>query len=630
MGQTQTLEQRAKALVEGFLDGSQDDTCLDELEGILEQLPAGSCPYERGVLAFAQERTDEAIEHLCTAALEESGRMEAPPECDELVHRWEAPFDVGDQPEFWSRLAGAFGQRWAESAAHLLLLGYAALERDDDEVAVEHLIECLDLDGSYWAAASHLGAIYQGRENWKKARTYHELALVHARGQDKAHEYLNLGRCYLALGQHDAALRCYQEAVETTPTAWQKAYGFDTSREPSGGWKTACAYYLLGDGQLSLEDTDGAIDSFAYALNADEGFWLAAADLGDICSDDKNWRGARAYYEQALAHLAEIPGELPGDRADIYFALGWCCHKIKDHEAAVSAYRGCLEEDADYRYARGNLGWALLGASRAEEAVGVFRESVRRGKDGKYAIRGLARALRKLGRYAEAIEVLRQDTYRGRLTKSAAKRIEELEALIDRRVEGEETGEGAAGAEDGADLSEDDGGEDVIGPGEPGQPSTPTRGPRPRKPKGPGDGGETPPRISREADLEALLERRILRGQEVFGRRLRMFQADDSRYQRYGRQFAIPDIGGRIDLLTMDMDTDDLVVIELKRDRPERETVAQVWEYVSWVHEHLATEGQEVKGIICVWEATERLLLATRHLPGVEVFHYDVTFTKKC
>jgi len=104
-----------------------------------------------------------------------------------------------------------------------------------------------------------------------------------------------------------------------------------------------------------------------------------------------------------------------------------------------------------------------------------------------------------------------------------------------------------------------------------------------------------------------------------------MFQAADSPYGRYGRQFPIPGVG-RVDLLAVDLDSGDLVVIELKRDKPLRDTVGQLCEYRGWVQENLASEGQQVVGIVCVWEATERLRLATKPLPGVKVFEYDLTF----
>lgn len=82
---------------------------------------------------------------------------------------------------------------------------------------------------------------------------------------------------------------------------------------------------------------------------------------------------------------------------------------------------------------------------------------------------------------------------------------------------------------------------------------------------------------------------------------MRFFQANDSRYCRYGRQFPIAGIGP-IDLLTVDVESGDLIVIELKRDKPTRYIIGQFREYVGWVEEYLATDGQQVHGIICVWE----------------------------
>jgi len=69
-------------------------------------------------------------------------------------------------------------------------------------------------------------------------------------------------------------------------------------------------------------------------------------------------------------------------------------------------------------------------------------------------------------------------------------------------------------------------------------------------------------------------------------------------------------------------------VIELKRDKSERDIVGQISEYLGWVEKNLVKPEQNVVGIICVWEATERLRLAASRLHGVEVFEYGLFFTR--
>jgi RecB family endonuclease NucS len=76
-----------------------------------------------------------------------------------------------------------------------------------------------------------------------------------------------------------------------------------------------------------------------------------------------------------------------------------------------------------------------------------------------------------------------------------------------------------------------------------------------------------------------------------------------------GRQYVIPG-HGRIDLLTEDAETNDLVVIELKKDESHENVVGQIAMYMTWVRENLAKENQKVVGIICVFSASPKLGLA--------------------
>lgn len=632
MADVQELEQKAKTLVDQFLSQSQQEVPPKKLEGILNRLPANECHYERGVLAMANDSTDEAAEHLYKAALDECGRAEKPLSCDELYHRWLEPFLGVWDPKFWARLARAFAEKSKGSAAHLLLQAYAALEKNQSDKAEKLLVKCLRVDESYWDAAFKLGDIQEGRKNWEEARGSFERALAHARGRDKAWPYFRLGRCQLALGKSEPALDCFEKAVDCSSTSWRRAFGIGVGPESGGRteWKRACAYDLMGLEQWLLADADGAIESLVKALESGEDLWRPAASLGDIYYDKKNWKAAKSYYEQTINRVGGNPDVGAAAKADIYSALGWCCWKIKDQEGEENAYRTCLELDPDFKYARNNLGLSLMKAGKLEEAAGVFREAIDRANDGKYPLRNLAKALRKLGRYSEAIEVLQKDTHRGRLTKSAQARIEELQALLEKQKQGEVIADEAADdlEEIDAEAESEEEGPRRQEPHEESPQIEPTARQRSaKKQAAQREPRESKTRIHREDVLEALIERRIDRGQEVFGRRLRMFQANDSPLGRYGRQFAIPDVG-RIDLLAVNVDSGDLVVIELKRDKPMRDTVGQLCLYKGWVEKNLAGEGQRVFGIICVWEATESLRLATHAVPGVDVFEYDLTFAK--
>jgi hypothetical protein len=121
-----------------------------------------------------------------------------------------------------------------------------------------------------------------------------------------------------------------------------------------------------------------------------------------------------------------------------------------------------------------------------------------------------------------------------------------------------------------------------------------------------------------EAQLEEFLDTNWDRID--FGRRLSRFAAEE----QTGRQF--PAGPWSIDFLCIDEDTDDLVVVELKRGKTSDATVGQVLRYLGWVRENLAKEGQDVSAIIIAAGADEALRYAVSNLPNVEVLTYKVDF----
>ncbi|HZP26355.1 MAG TPA: endonuclease NucS domain-containing protein [Dehalococcoidia bacterium] len=105
-----------------------------------------------------------------------------------------------------------------------------------------------------------------------------------------------------------------------------------------------------------------------------------------------------------------------------------------------------------------------------------------------------------------------------------------------------------------------------------------------------------------------------------FGRSLELCQDEQSS----GRQYPAPPIG-TIDLLAKDRDTNDFVVIELKKTPSDDKVVGQLLRYMGWVKKNLANGGM-VTGIIIVPEVSERLKYAADMLPSVRVMTYSVSF----
>lgn len=105
-----------------------------------------------------------------------------------------------------------------------------------------------------------------------------------------------------------------------------------------------------------------------------------------------------------------------------------------------------------------------------------------------------------------------------------------------------------------------------------------------------------------------------------WGSRLELYRTDEQN----GRQF--PAGTWSIDFLALDTDTNDLVVIELKRGKTSDSTVGQLLRYISWIKENVAESNQNVRGIIIAKEVDEALKYAIKNLDHIEVKEYSVDF----
>lgn len=93
-----------------------------------------------------------------------------------------------------------------------------------------------------------------------------------------------------------------------------------------------------------------------------------------------------------------------------------------------------------------------------------------------------------------------------------------------------------------------------------------------------------------------------------------------------GREFVTRDPPvGVLDFLARD-GNGDWVVIETRRDRPDRQAVGQVLSYMGWVRERLCAEGESVRGILIAGDVSDRLRMAVAAVPGLDVRRYEVSF----
>lgn len=95
--------------------------------------------------------------------------------------------------------------------------------------------------------------------------------------------------------------------------------------------------------------------------------------------------------------------------------------------------------------------------------------------------------------------------------------------------------------------------------------------------------------------------------------------------EQTGRQY--PASTWTIDFLAVDKKTNELVVIELKRNQTSDATVGQVLRCINWVKKNLAAPNQKVRGIIVANEIDDALRYAVIGLANVCVKTYRVTFS---
>jgi hypothetical protein len=106
-----------------------------------------------------------------------------------------------------------------------------------------------------------------------------------------------------------------------------------------------------------------------------------------------------------------------------------------------------------------------------------------------------------------------------------------------------------------------------------------------------------------------------------FGARLRIYQEDG---EAAGQQYDTGEIG-RMDLLCEDLDTGEVVIIELKKGRPSDEVIGQLARYMGWVREKVA-QGRGVRGIVLAPDFDAKMKYAARAIPGVALLRYEVKF----
>jgi len=107
-----------------------------------------------------------------------------------------------------------------------------------------------------------------------------------------------------------------------------------------------------------------------------------------------------------------------------------------------------------------------------------------------------------------------------------------------------------------------------------------------------------------------------------FGEKLKKFIDKDG---NEGKQYYTED-AGYIDILAKDS-RDNFVVFELKKGRKNDEVVGQILRYVGWVRKNLASQGEDVRGVVIVGNKDTKLEYALGEISSkISVKLYKISF----
>ncbi len=133
--------------------------------------------------------------------------------------------------------------------------------------------------------------------------------------------------------------------------------------------------------------------------------------------------------------------------------------------------------------------------------------------------------------------------------------------------------------------------------------------------------------LTAEQVLERQLEQylvehfsKIFKGWRIYGNEEIQPTPQDSSQRPLGVRYRTK--AGEIDLLCVDS-KDNLVVVELKRDRAPDRVVAQVDRYIAWVKKHLAKPDQRVYGIIIARRFDQRLFHTLQRRRDIKMWTFS-------
>lgn len=277
--------------------------------------------------------------------------------------------------------------------------------------------------------------------------------------------------------------------------------------------------------------------------------------------------------------------------------LGICFGEIGEFSNAIENFNDSIKAYAEDSIVYLQKGFYQLKMNKYADAIKSFDKCIQIGIDSDSPYFNKINALKKLKKYKDAIEVV---TLLEEMKGKSTKHLKEVKSQLLKLKQDNKTIPAAKDYSIEFQL-------DVN-----------TLHPKKTNKKN-GQSGI----IYQESVLENLLCLKLQKEGILFNQEYEFFENDEY----YGKQLAMTKVG-ILDLLLLEKNTNDLVVLELKKDSGyNANVVEQTLRYMRWIKQNLAAPKQKVKGLICLYKATPQLLQeASKH--DIEVQEYEFHFHK--
>jgi len=194
---------------------------------------------------------------------------------------------------------------------------------------------------------------------------------------DSAEAYLDRGVTLRKLGQLEAAIESYNQAIALKPDY-------------------AEAYSNRGNALKDLKRFDQAVASYDRAIAIKPDYADAYGNRGNALKEWKRLDEALASYDAAIA--------LKPDYAILYSNRGNVLQELKRFDEAVASYDRAIALNPDYASAYANRGNALSALKRLEDAVASYDKALAFNPEHAAAYTNRGNALKELKRFDEALE----------------------------------------------------------------------------------------------------------------------------------------------------------------------------------------------------------------------------------